>query len=265
MTEICLTRSQPAHAEGPRTAPTDSTGLEHRAQAWGHLRRAFSCNRSVCYWWKPQMTRSGQSWLFPRAVAAQDPCRLCPWHSPERGRTTLRRCPGAPWPPWWGGWQRPAASWGWAAPRPAGWPGNSGNGTGPSGTAPGSAPTRKSAPAAARDRERRERGLVSALEKAPLTHTLFSYADLTQQTLIPDFPTSPCPPNPPKDANNKRALIRWKTTFSTFVAEVSSWDNCSFDTMLIKRIKISFFIFFVFPGFSAQQSLKRLLSCIKSI
>lgn len=49
------------------------------------------------------------------------------------------------------------------------------------------------------------------------------------------------------------------------MAEVSSWDNCSFDTMLINRIKISFLIFFVFPGFSAQQSLKRLLSCIKSI
>lgn len=49
------------------------------------------------------------------------------------------------------------------------------------------------------------------------------------------------------------------------MAEVSSWENCSFDTMLINRIKISFLIFFVFSGFSAQQSLKRLLSCIDSI
>lgn len=168
--QICLRRSQPAHAGGLRTAPTDFTGLVHQAQVCGHLRCPCSGNRKICLWWQFKIPRSGGRWLFPKAMAsfshsqapldtlqaqgraqpaaqAPDPAVLSPAraHSPARGRTTRRRCPGGPWPPWWGGWRRPAAAWGWAAPRPAGSPGNSGTGTDPSGTAPGSAPTRRSA------------------------------------------------------------------------------------------------------------------------
>lgn len=153
---MCPRRSQAAHAEGLRA---DFTGHVDQAQVPGHFRWPGSCNRTISSRWKFKMTPTGQSWLFfPRLLQPQPSgsrlscCAQPRAHSPERGRTRRRRCPGGPWPPWWGGWRRPAAAWGWAAPRPAGWPGNSGTGTDPSGTAPGSAPTRRSAP------PRRERG-----------------------------------------------------------------------------------------------------------
>jgi len=40
------------------------------------------------------------------------------------------------------------------------------------------------------------------------------------------------------------------------MAEVFSWDNCSFHTKLINRIKIPFFIFFVFQDSLPSSPLR---------
>lgn len=71
----------------------------------------------------------------------------CTWSFlvlPVHGRKTQRRCRGDPWPFWWGVKQSPGGVWDLEVRRLADWPGSSDSGKDLCGTAPGSAPTRKS-------------------------------------------------------------------------------------------------------------------------
>lgn len=69
-----------------------------------------------------------------------------------------------------------------------------------------------------------------------------------KKSWFPFFPTFPILPTPKKIQKPKIFSLDGKNIFFSFMAEVFSWDNCSFDTMLINRIKISFVIYFVFQN-----------------
>jgi len=81
-----------------------------------------------------------------------------------RGKTKQRRCPGVPSPVWWDVKQNPRGVWDWEVHHPADWPGSSDSGRDLCGTAPGSAPTRRSN--SGRDyREKSEKDAVMIMQQ----------------------------------------------------------------------------------------------------
>lgn len=86
--------------------------------------------------------------IFPKFIC---------FYSPGHERTRRKRSQGGPLPLSSAGLQKQVASWGLAAPRPGGWLSNSGNETGPSGTARDSAPKQRSTVVKKTGRERSEK------------------------------------------------------------------------------------------------------------
>lgn len=109
------------------TAEWDQFGDPHRAANQGNS------------WETPVKSCSGlrtKMNIFPNFIC---------FYSPGHEKTIQKRSQGGPLPLSSAGLQKLAAFWGLAAPRPGGWLSNSGNETGPSGTARDSAPRQRSA------------------------------------------------------------------------------------------------------------------------